>query len=81
MNTYRSRPFFNLVLRFGLIFLVVISIIKIAISIFRTGGIAGMIDQYFAEDRWIQFIKFQLIISAIYGLFMAGYYKFIKKQH
>jgi hypothetical protein len=79
MNTYKNQPFFKLVLRFGLIFLVVITVLKIVFGIFKTGGISGTIDQYFSEDRWIQFVKIQLVISAIYGLFMAGYYKFIKK--
>ncbi len=79
MNTYKNQSFFKLTMRFGLIFLAVITILKIVISIFKTGGISGMIDQYFHEDRWLQFIIVQLEISAIYGLFMAGYYKFIKK--
>ncbi len=79
MNTYKSQPFFKLVLRFGLIFLVVITVLKIVIGTFKEGGISGMVDQYFYEDRWLQFVKIQLVISAIYGLFMAGYYKFIKK--
>ena len=79
MISYKSQPFFKLVLRFGLIFLVVITVLKIVFGIFKAGGISGMIDQYFLEDRWLQFVKIQLIISAVYGLFMAGYYKFIKK--
>ena len=79
MSAYKSQPFFKLALRFGLIFLAVITILKFVISIFKTGGISGMVDQYFSEDKWLQFVKIQLVISAIYGLFMAGYYKFIKK--
>ena len=79
MSAYKNQPFFKLVLRFGLIFLVVITVLKIVISTFKTGGITGMVDQYFSEDRWMQFVKIQLVISVIYGLFMAGYYKFIKK--
>jgi len=79
MSAYKSQPFFKLVLRFGLIFLVVITVLKIVIGTFKGGGISGMVDQYFSEDKWQQFIKIQLAISAIYGMFMAGYYKFIKK--
>ena len=79
MSAYKSQPFFKLVLRFGLIFLVVITVLKILVGTFKGGGISGMVDQYFSEDKWQQFIKIQLAISAIYGLFMAGYYKFIKK--
>ncbi len=45
----------------------------------NNGGIDGMVEAYFSKDTWQQFAKLQLAISAIYGVFMAGYYKFIKK--
>jgi hypothetical protein len=48
-------------------------------SIFKTGSISGMIAENFGKDTWQQFVKIQLAMSALYGLFMAGYYKFIKK--
>lgn len=79
MNTYKKQAFFKLVLRFGFIFLVVITLIKIIFSIVKNGGISGMVDAYFSKDTWQQFVKIQLVISTIYGVFMAGYYKFIKK--
>jgi len=79
MNQYKSQSFLKLTLRFGLIFLVVVSLIKIVMAIFQTGSISGMIGQYFSEETWQPFVKIQVVISAIYGLFMAGYYKFIKK--
>jgi hypothetical protein len=58
---------------------VVISLIKVVMSIFKTGSISGMIAENFGKDTWQQFVKIQLAMSALYGLFMAGYYKFIKK--
>jgi len=79
MNQYKSKSFFELALRFGAIFLVIVSIIKIVMAIFSAGSIDGMIALYFGEDTWSQFVTIQLVMSAIYGLFMAGYYKFIKK--
>ncbi len=79
MNTYKNQPFIKLTFRFGFIFLIVITILKIVISLFKTGGFSGVADQYFSEDTWLQFVKLQLVISLIYGVLMAGYYKFIKK--
>ncbi len=79
MNTYKDQSFLKLTVRFGVIFLIVITIIKIVFSIFDKGGVSGMVDQYFAADTWQLFVKMQLVMSAIYGVFMAGYYKFIKK--
>lgn len=79
MNAYKNKSFFKLTLRFGFIFLVVITLIKIIFAMVRNGGIPGMVDAYFSKDTWQQFVKMQLVISAIYGVFMAGYYKFIKK--
>jgi hypothetical protein len=80
MSDYKSQPFFKLALRFGMIFLVVITLIKIVGAIFSKGGFDGMIQEYFSATTWQQFAKIQLAISALYGLFMAGYYKFIKKN-
>jgi len=79
MNKYKDKSFLKIVLQFGFIFLIAVSIIKIVMSIFSTGSISGMIDENFAENKWQLFVKIQIIISLAYGLIMAGYYKFIKK--
>lgn len=79
MNKYKDKSFFELALRFGAMFLVLVSIIKIVMGIFNTGSIDGMIELYFGVDTFMPFAITQLVMSAIYGLFMAGYYKFIKK--
>ena len=79
MNTYKNQSFLKLTIRFALVFLVIVTIIKIIISIFKNGGISGMVAQYFSGEAWQIFITTQLVMSLIYGLIMAGYYKFIKK--
>lgn len=79
MNSYKNKSFLKLAIRFGFLFLVVVTILKILISTVKNGGVSGMVNEYFGENTWQQFVKIQLVISAIYGVFMAGYYKFIKK--
>jgi len=79
MNTYKNSSFLKLTIRFGLVFLVVVTSIKIIFSIFTNGGISGMVAQYFSASTWEQFVRMQLLMSALYGALMAGYYKFIKK--
>jgi len=80
MNQYKNQSFFKLALRFGLIFLVVVSLVKILISIFKHGSFSEMVAEYFSPENFQQFILIQVVISLIYGVFMAGYYKFIKKD-
>lgn len=79
MNPYKNQSFFKLTIRFASIFFVIVTILKILISIFRNGGISGMISEYFSAETWLPFLTIQLVMSLIYGLIMAGYYKFIKK--
>lgn len=79
MNPYKNKPFIKLVIRFGITFLIVITLIKLIVSLFNDGGIDGMIARYFSSETWFNFVKIQLAISTVYGLFMAGYYKFIRK--
>ena len=80
MIANKNQPFFLLALKLGFIFLIVITVIKIIFSIFDTGSFAGMVEANFSESAWPQFVKIQVVISAIYGLFMAGYYKLFKKK-
>jgi len=79
MNRYKSSSFIKLFIRFFLVFLIVFTVAKMLISIVRLEGIQPMMDQYFSSETWVQFAKMQFVLSGIYGLFMAGYYKFIKK--
>ena len=79
MNPYKNQSFLNLTVRFSSIFFVIVTILKIIISMFKHGGISGMIAEYFSAETWMPFLTIQLVMSVIYGLIMAGYYKFIKK--
>jgi len=79
MNPYKNQSFLKLTVRFASIFFVVITILKMIISIFKNGGITGMISEYFSAESWLPFLTIQLVMSLVYGLLMAGYYRFIKK--
>lgn len=79
MNPYKNQSFLKLTIRFSAVFLVVVTILKILISIFKNGGISGMLAEFFSAETWLPFVTVQLVMSLIYGLIMAGYYKFIKK--
>jgi hypothetical protein len=79
MNPYKNQSFLKLTVRFASIFFVVVTILKMMISIFKNGGISGMISEYFSAETWMPFLTIQLVMSLVYGLLMAGYYKFIKK--
>ena len=76
---YKQESFLKLALRFGLVFLVIVSVVKVFMSIFNDGGFDGMIAANFGADTFVQFLTTNVVMSLFYGLFMAGYYKFIKK--
>lgn len=48
-------------------------------GIFKFDGFEGMQNEFFAEGKWMVFLKLQVGLSIVYGVFMAGYYKYIKK--
>lgn len=75
----KKESFLKLTVRFALVFLVLISIVKVFLSIFNTGSFDGMIEANFGSENFVKFLTTNLIFSLFYGLFMAGYYKFIKK--
>jgi purine-cytosine permease-like protein len=79
MNPYKNQSFLKLTVRFSAVFFVVVTILKIIISMFKNGGVSGMIAEYFSAETWLSFFTIQLGMALIYGLLMAGYYKFIKK--
>ena len=78
MKDYSKQSFFKLTFRFLAIFFVVILLIKLFISLF-TGGITEVSLASFSDGTAVKFISKYLLMSLIYGIFMAGYYKFIKK--
>lgn len=77
---YKKESFLKLFTRFFLVFIVLFTIFKLVIGIFQTGSFDGMIEANFGSENIEQFFKVQLSLSIFYGLFMAGYYKFIKKK-
>lgn len=79
MNPYKNQSFLKLTVRFAAVFLVVVTILKIIISMFKNGGISGMVAEFFSDETWLPFVTVQLVMALVYGLIMAGYYKFIKK--
>ncbi len=79
-NSKKNKSFFQIALRFAIIFLVFVFIIKIVFSIVKNGSFEAMQEEYFSGDRFLSFAKGLIIMSIFYGLFMAGYYKFIKKK-
>jgi succinate dehydrogenase hydrophobic anchor subunit len=79
MNPYKNQSFLKLTVRFAAVFLVVVTILKIIISMFKNGGILGMVAEFFSAETWLPFVTVQLVMALVYGLLMAGYYKFIKK--
>jgi hypothetical protein len=79
MNKYKNQSFFKLALRFAIIFLIFVSIIEMVFSIIKNGSFSAMTQQYFSAETWQYYLKRIVVMSTIYGVFMAGYYKFIKK--
>lgn len=78
MSHLKKVSFFKLVLRFAASFLVFFSLFKIIMKIFKS-SFDEMIAAYFGSETWYLFALQILIGSLFYGLFIAGYYKFIKK--
>jgi hypothetical protein len=52
---------------------------RLFIGFFKFDGIEGLQNAYLVDGKWQPFLKTQAMMSAFYGVFMAGYYKFIKK--
>lgn len=80
MSAYQNTSFIKLAVRFFIVFFILIGVFRILMGIFRFDGIEGMLNHYFYDGNWKSFVTFQLGASLFYGLFMAGYYKFIKKK-
>jgi len=79
MNQYKKASFIKLALRFTLSFFVIITLLRLFTGIFRFDGLLGLKQAYLVDGKWQPFLKVQTVMSLIYGLFMTGYYKFIKK--
>ncbi|PCI31675.1 MAG: hypothetical protein COB60_10925 [Flavobacteriaceae bacterium] len=78
MSDISKQPFLTLFFRFFFIFLIVVTLIKVVFGLV-SDGYESMMNEFFSAANWMQFVKMQLVMSAVYGAFMTGYYKFIKK--
>ena len=81
MNQYKNASFLKLFIRFTVIFLVLVTFIKIFIGFFQFEGLNGLKNEYFIDGKWQPFLKTIWLMSMFYGLFMTIYYKFIKKNN
>lgn len=79
MATYKNYPFLKLAWRFARIFFVLVFVIEILFSIVKNASFSAMTENYFLNGNWNIFLKRLVFMACFYGLFMAGYYKFIKK--
>lgn len=79
MKNAKNQSFFKLFLKYFIVFLVIVTILKMGISMFKNGSYSGMVNELFATDNWKRFAELQMVTSVIYGLLVAGYYKYIKK--
>lgn len=79
MNQYKKTSFLKLAIRFTIVFFVLVSIMRLFMGFFNFEGVEGLKNEYFINGKWQQFFKMQVSMSLLYGLLMAGYYKFIKK--
>jgi len=79
MNQYKNASFVKLFLRFTIVFFIVVTIIKMIMGFFQFDGLEGLKSTYFVDGKRQPFLGKTGVMSLIYGLFMAGFYKFIKK--
>lgn len=79
MNPYKNASFLKLALRYTIVFFVLVTFIRLFMGFFRFDGIEGVRNEYFYDGKWKVFLRLQIILSIVYGLLLAGYYKYIKK--
>jgi hypothetical protein len=79
MNKYKSQSFFKIAIRFAIVFLVLVTVFEVGFSVLKNMSFSIMVEHIFSDGKWQYFVKRIGFMSAFYGVFMAGYYKFIKK--
>lgn len=79
MNQYKNTSFIKLAIRFTIVFFVLVTSIRLFMGFFEFDGFEGLKNEYLIDGKWQPFLKTQILFSVFYGLFMTGYYKFIKK--
>jgi len=81
MKTPNNLPsFWNLVIRFTVIFVLVVMAIEVIFELFKSGNLNAVLNS-FDDNSWIYYLAIKLIIGFAYGLFMAYLtQKRLKKQ-
>lgn len=62
--------FWNLVIRFTVIFVLVVMTIEMIFELFKSGNLNAAITS-FNDFTWLYYIAIKLIIGLAYGVFMA----------
>ncbi|SFS54579.1 hypothetical protein [Lutibacter maritimus] len=79
MNKYKSQSFFKIAIRFAIVFLVLVTVFEVGFSVLKNMSFSIMVEHIFSDGKWQYFVKRIGFMSTFYGVFMAGWYKFIKK--
>ncbi len=79
MNQYKNASFIKLAIRFTIVFFILVTLIRLFMGFFNFDGYEGLKNAYLVDGKWQPFLKTQGLMSVLYGLLLAGYYKFIKK--
>lgn len=79
MNQYKNTSFLKLTIRFVIVFFVLVTILRLFMGFFKFDGMEGLKEAYYNDGKWQLFFRTQATMSLLYGVLMAGYYKFIKK--
>lgn len=75
-NQYKNVPLWKLAIRLGLVFILILVIIKFFWNWIKVGDLS-FIKQSFDNGKWIGFVISHIFGGLIYGL-IVGY--FLKKQ-
>jgi uncharacterized membrane protein YbhN (UPF0104 family) len=72
--------FWNLVIRFTVIFVLVVMAIEVVFELFKSGNLDAALNS-FKDNSWFYYLAIKLVIGFAYGLFMAYLtQKRLKKQ-
>lgn len=75
----RKVSFWRLALRFGIIFIVIVSIIQLVFKLFKTGSLDS-ISESIQNGEWLIYVISHIILGAAYGIAMAWYTKYNAKK-
>ena len=71
MNKQLQIPtFLSLVIRFSIIFLIVVMAIEMIFELFRSGNLQAVVHS-FNDNTWLTYILIKLVIAIVYGVLMA----------